>query len=94
MSNDNAYPHEQPLPENVVPLNIITLNEVDPTTILRMAHDAKLTEVVIVGMCEDGSEFFASSDPDAATGIYHLMRGVHKLNRIIDRTASGDGNVD
>ena len=69
---------------NVEHLAIVTSLDVSPTHILAKAHDAGLTEVVIVGMKEDGSEYFASSISDAAPTMYHLQRGIYKLHKIVD----------
>lgn len=91
-TTEREYPHEKPLPENVVPLSIVTLNDVDIVSILRDAFDADLEEVVIVGMKKDGSEYFAASCADAAPSIYHLMRAVHKLNCVIDEGVKGEDN--
>ena len=39
---------------------------------------------MIVGMKADGGEFFASSVADAAPAMYHLQRGIYKLNKIVE----------
>lgn len=93
MSTEKEYPHEQPLPDNVVPLNIVTLNDVDPVAILRGAYEADLVDLVIVGVRKDGVEFFASSAADGAEAMYHLQRGIHKLNNIIDGEVAGVDNL-
>lgn len=87
------YPHEKPLPENVIPLNIVTFNDVDPETILRAAYDAEIVDICVVGMTKTGDEFFASSTSDAAETIYHLTRAIHKLNRMIDSISSEESNL-
>jgi hypothetical protein len=75
---------------NVEHLPIVTSLDVSPTHILAKAHDAGLTEVVIVGMREDGREYFASSISDAAPAVYHLQRGIYKLNKIVDGDYEGE----
>jgi hypothetical protein len=52
--------------------------------ILAQAHGMGLKQVVIVGELEDGSEYFASSVADAAPAMYHLQRGIFRLNNIIE----------
>ena len=69
---------------NVEHLRTITSLDISPTSILARAHDAGLTEVVVVGMKEDGSEYFAANISDAAATMYHLQRGIYKLHRVID----------
>lgn len=72
------------LHDKVEYLDQVTRHNINPTNVIASAHNAKLKEVVIVGMREDGSEYFASSVSDGGTSMYHLQRGIHKLNRIID----------
>jgi hypothetical protein len=69
---------------NVEHLNVVTTHDIEPTTILADAHGAGLKEVVIVGVLRDGTEYFASSVSDAAPAMYHLQRGIYKLNRTVD----------
>lgn len=69
---------------NVEILCGVTSLDISPTVVLAKAHDAGLTEVVIVGMKADGSEYFASSVSDAAPSMYHLQRGIYKLNKVVD----------
>jgi len=69
---------------NVEQLNVVTSLDISPTSMLAKAHNAGLKEVVIVGMKEDGTEFFAASVSDAADSMYHLQRGIYKLNKIVE----------
>lgn len=69
---------------NVEVLGVTTSLDISPITVLAGAHDAGLVEVVVVGMREDGREYFASSISDAAPAVYYLQRGIHKLNKIVD----------
>lgn len=70
--------------KNVEQLNVLTTHDISPTSIIADAHNAGLKEVVIVGMLDDGTEYFASSIADGGTSMYYLQRGIHKLNHIID----------
>jgi len=78
----------EPLPcpdhHNVEPLDAVTRLDLSPMHILAQAHGAGLKEVVVVGVLEDGTEFFSSSVADAAPAMYHLQRGIYHLNLIID----------
>lgn len=69
---------------NIEHLKTVTSLDISATSILARAHDAGLTEVVIVGMREDGREYFASNISDAAATMYHLQRGIYKLNQVVD----------
>lgn len=69
---------------NVETLKVVTKLDIDPLSVIAGAHGADLDEVVIVGRRKDGSEYFASSVSDAAPSMYHLQRGIYKLNRIMD----------
>ena len=72
---------------NVKRLGGVTSNDIDPVAILADAHNTDLAIVVVVGIRKDGREFFASSCADAAEGMYHLQRGIYKLNKIVDEGA-------
>lgn len=84
--NDNGteYPHEHPVPENVLFHPARAHMDIDATSILRSAHDRGVVEIVIVGYDAQGKEFFASSMADAGEAIFHLQRGIHKLNNMVD----------
>lgn len=69
---------------NVEELTVVTKLDVSPTSMLAKAHEANLKEVVIVGILQDGREYFASSVADGAPAMYHLQRGIYKLNQIVD----------
>jgi len=69
---------------NIEQLGGVTSHDIDPTYLIAAAHNADLETVVIVGMRKDGKEYFAASCADAAEGMYHLQRGIYKLNRIVD----------
>lgn len=69
---------------NVEPLDIITSLDLNATQVLAAAHGAGLKEVVVVGMKHDGTEYFASNISDAAPSMYHLQRGIYKLNKVVD----------
>jgi hypothetical protein len=75
---------------NVEPLNVVTTHNISATTVLAGAHNADLKEVVIVGMRHDGTEYFASNVSDAAPSMYHLQRGIYKLNRVVDGEYEGE----
>ncbi len=79
---------------NVEPLDTITRLDLNPMHVLAQAHGAGLKQVVIVGEREDGSEYFASSVADGAQSMYHLQRGIYKLNRIIDSGGKRDDDKD
>lgn len=65
-------------------LDIVTTHDLTPMSVIACAHNADLKEVVIVGMGKNGREYFASSVSDGGTSMYHLQRGIYKLNKIID----------
>jgi hypothetical protein len=69
---------------NVEQWDGVTSNSIDPVAILAGAHNAGLESVVVVGMRKDGTEYFASSEADAAESMFYLQRGIYKLNRIVD----------
>jgi hypothetical protein len=70
---------------NVAQFNVVTSLDIDPVAILAGAHNKGLAEVVIVGFTDEGEEYFASSISDAGQSMYHLQRGIYKLNKILDQ---------
>lgn len=67
-----------------------TTLDIDPRRMLEAALSAGLTEVVICGFTEDGTEYFASSVADAGAAGYHLDRAKWNLMRQVDRMIEGD----
>jgi hypothetical protein len=82
---DRAYPHEEPLPENVTMLPTETSHDLPPETILRKAHDCKLTNMVICGEDEEGHEYVMHTSTDPSQSIWTLQRALHILNLRYDR---------
>lgn len=74
---------------NVAALNIVTKISHDPSRILANALASGMTEVVVVGFTASGDDYFASSVSDTGAAMWHLQRGIHELNRIIDRMTEG-----
>ncbi len=70
---------------NVAQFDVVTSLDIDPVAVLAGAHNKGLAEVVIVGFTEDGQEYFASSISDAGQSMYHLQRGIYRLNKIMDQ---------
>lgn len=70
---------------NIEQFDAVTTLDIDPTAVLADAHNKGLSEVVIVGFDNDGNEYFASSASDAAASIYHMQRGIYRLNKIMDK---------
>lgn len=77
---------------NVEPLDAVTRLNLTPMHVLAQAHGAGLKQVVIVGELESGDEYFASNVADGAVSMYHLQRGIFRLNNIID--SRGEKNDD
>lgn len=69
---------------NIVYFDGITSLKIPAERVLKMALEADLESVVVVGYCQDGSEYFASSNPDAAECGWLLQRGIWMLNTTID----------
>lgn len=70
---------------NVAQIDVTTSLDIDPVAVLAGAHNVGLAEVVIVGFTEDGKEYFASSISDAGQSMYHLQRGIYRLNKTMDQ---------
>lgn len=78
---DKAYPHEEPLGENVVILPAMTTHDLSPIEVLRNAFDAGLTELVICGVDAAGHEYLMRTNADKAIGAWYLQRAIYLLNR-------------
>lgn len=70
---------------NVAQIDVVTSLDIDPVAVLAGAHNVGLSEVVVVGFTDDGKEYFASSISDAGQSMYHLQRGIYRLNKTMDQ---------
>ena len=70
---------------NVASLDVVTSHDIPVAKILAGAHARDLDVVVVVGLAKDGNEYFASSCADGAEVIYHLTRGIFKMNMMVDQ---------
>ena len=69
---------------DVVSLGVQTTLEIPPEKVLRGAIEAKLTEVVIVGVDENGKRYFATSTGYGPDTLWHLQRAIHRLMQVAD----------
>lgn len=70
--------------DNVVQMRLVTRLPIPVETVLEGALEAGLTEVVILGFDANGDEFFASSNADGGSVLWHLMRAQKKLLQVPD----------
>jgi hypothetical protein len=68
----------------IVKLPVITRLDGRPSDALEHAIEKGLASVVIVGITEDGDEYFKSSVADGGTVIWMMERAKLKLLRIAD----------
>ncbi len=87
---DNCFGEQpfEPLPENVKVLKTITSLDLPVNRILQQAHDAGLSEVLVLGYTKDGKEYFAASVADGAENIWLMERAKHNMMKVVD----GDDN--
>lgn len=69
---------------NVVVLPVVTRLDIPPGRVLEAASAANLTEVVVVGIDEDGEEYFATSQASGPAVLWHLERAKLRLLRMVD----------
>jgi hypothetical protein len=70
---------------NVVDLPVITTLPLDPKRVLAAACDQEFDRIIIIiGRLQDGSEYFASSEPDGGTILWDMERVRHALMKIAD----------
>lgn len=72
-----------PKPSNVVPLSLVTTQDLSPDLLLWRAL-GELSEVVIIGFDSDGAEYFASSKGNGPDVLWLIERSRHKLMTIVD----------
>jgi len=70
--------------DNVIPWEGITRLDTDPSRVIEAAAKVDFEHVVIIGFCAGGSEYFASSQADGGSVLWHLERAKHKLMLIAD----------
>lgn len=63
----------------VVELNMETRLDIPPERVLKAALDGKMKCVVVLGIAEDGSEYFASSVGDGSEILWFMERAKLKL---------------
>jgi hypothetical protein len=73
--------------DNVVRFPGITTLDLDADMIVSEAI-GKMDRVVIVGLDNDGNEYFAANHSDAGEAMYCLQRAVWRLNCVIDAMSS------
>lgn len=69
---------------NVVDLPVITCLPLDPKRVIAGAANHEFKRVMIIGVLEDGDEYFASSDPDGGTLLWDMERTRHALMKVAD----------
>jgi hypothetical protein len=69
---------------NVVDLPVITTLPIDTKRVLAKAAEQAFTRVMIIGVTEEGEEYFASSDPDGGTLLWDMERVKHALMKVAD----------
>jgi hypothetical protein len=69
---------------NVVDLPVITTLPIDTKRVLAKAAEQAFTRVMIIGVTEEGEEYFASSDPDGGTLLWDMERVKHALMKAAD----------
>lgn len=68
---------------NVVLFPGVTVGDLDADAVLESAKGS-LSEVLVLGLTEDGEEYFAGSHADAANALWLLERMKHLLLRSAD----------
>ena len=69
---------------NVVEIGCVTYLDIPAEKLLEAAKDAKLKHVIIIGECEDGDEYFASSTPDGPLAVWMLERAKLEVLYMVD----------
>lgn len=64
---------------NVVPFIGVSRLDTPPENVINGALEAEMEEVVIVGICKDGSFYLASSQADSRHTLYWLALAQQRL---------------
>ena len=67
--------------DNVVELPVVTTLPIPCERVLRKAIEASLGEVLVIGMVEDGSLYFAGSHGEIGNALWLLERAKNELLR-------------
>lgn len=68
-----------PLPPNVVELDVATSHEIQVNRVLQAAFDQGLDRIAIIGWRDDDDIWFYASDPSIANNIYAMELAKMKL---------------
>jgi len=68
----------------VVTLPVITCLPIAPDRVIGFAAEQKFERVMIIGVTEEGAEYFAASNPDGGVALWDMERARHKLMQIAD----------
>ena len=69
---------------NVVNLPVVTKLAIDPKKVLSAALEVDWSMVIIVGVTEDGREYFASSEGDGPQVLWNLERAKKRLLSMVE----------
>jgi hypothetical protein len=75
---------------NVEVGDFATSNDISVRRILTAAYNRDLETVVVVGVGKDGKEYLSCSAADIAESVYHLNRGIFRLNLVVEDMKTGD----
>lgn len=70
--------------DNVVELDVVSTLDLPPERILRKAQEAGLTGCIVIGLTEEGEEYFASSWADGGDVLWYMERAKLNLLRLCD----------
>lgn len=82
---DQAFGLQEAKPaDNVVDLPVITRLPIPPQKVLAKASQVEFERVLIIGITQEGREYFAMSDPDGGTTLWDMERAKHRLMQVVD----------
>jgi hypothetical protein len=68
----------------VIVLPVETRLPIPPSRVLAAAGEAGMTRVIVIGEADDGSFYFASSDPDSGLILLDMERAKRMLMRQVE----------
>lgn len=70
--------------DNIVNFPGITTLPLDPARVLAGAAKERFQRVIVIGVTEDGDEYYSCSDPDGGTFLWDVERAKLRLLRQAD----------
>lgn len=80
--------------DNVISIGCMTKLPIPPEKVLNAAREKTFERVTVIGVCEDGEEYVASSTSDCGAILWDMERLAGRLMRAPDHEGGDNGDAD